>query len=469
MRVSKEEEGNEINQNDTPGDTLSRRIVLQSGAAMVAGAAAEIIGGSSLHAAQVRGGKSSGRNSAGRRFKAWVTRGVGANNGAVEELTLRPISGRQVVVRTEAAFCCYSNAGWMLGTPPSIRDPILPMDFNQPLILGHGGVGIVEAVGADVNRVAVGDRVLVGVAPQCGQCYCCLQDRAEFCTMVAEPQIPVADLADGIPVAASLNIGGHAELMVPYQEFCVPLFTDVPSVELAPLSCPGAAGLGAALILAPFRPGADVVVFGAGVVGLSAIQGARIGSAGQIIAIEPIAYRRDLALKLGATHALDPVALGGNLVARLRELCGGRAPRRLAGGKSPGFNSVGPDRVIEAVGESVPPPREHPVPDPSGILPIQQAWEITPAYGHLTTLGAVNAPSISFPALAWGTEGRTHHASNLGGTHLLRDMPRYARLIERGDYDSKPLVTATFPLSRAREAFQAVVDRTVAGAVLTYG
>jgi threonine dehydrogenase-like Zn-dependent dehydrogenase len=111
-----------------------------------------------------------------------------------------------------------------------------------------------------------------------------------------------------------------------------------------------------------FEPGSDVVVFGAGPVGLGAIQAGRVTGASQVIAIDPIKYRRDFALKMGATVALDPVAEGEGLVERVRELCKGPNDRRFAGGVSWGRagNAVmarGADFVVEAVGLQAFPPK----------------------------------------------------------------------------------------------------------------
>src|SRR5207249_4828660 len=153
-----------------------------------------------------------------------------------------------------------------------------------------------------VRRVQVGDRVIVNVLPHCGQCYGCLRGRR---CMAFNAGVPFADTEDGTPVIGSLNVGGMAELMVPYEESVVPVFTSVPPAQLSLLHCVSGCGLGMTTTMGVFR-GSDVAVFGAGPVGLSSMQGARILGAKQIIAVEPIKVRRDLALKLGATTALDP-------------------------------------------------------------------------------------------------------------------------------------------------------------------
>src|SRR4030095_16655473 len=125
--------------------------------------------------------------------------------------------------------------------------------------------------------------------------------------------------------------------MLFYQEKCVPVFNDLTSAELSMLTCVGNCGLGMTMTRVPVEPASDVVIFGAGPVGLSAVQGARIKGASRIIVVEPIRYRREIALKLGATDVVDPnqyrertrVAGAGatadqfrdSLVEHLREVC----------------------------------------------------------------------------------------------------------------------------------------------------
>ena len=175
-------------------------------------------------------------------------------------MRLRPITGRQVVVRTEACNLCYSNVGAVLGiqpAPPATR-AATPVNGglagantnDMALIQGHGGVGVVEAVGPEVRRVQVGDRVCVSGTPQCGSCYHCLRGRADVCQLLgrnlAGDLVPVADLRDGTPVFSNSHIGGLAELMITFEEWVVPVVTKATAVDLGMvLSCVSVAGLGA--------------------------------------------------------------------------------------------------------------------------------------------------------------------------------------------------------------------------------
>ena len=174
-----------------------------------------------------------------RTFRAWISRGTGRGRTTLQEVRLRPVTGRQVVVRTESCNLCYSNVGAVLGiqpAPPSggaatpVNAGLTGANTNDmALIQGHGGVGVVEAVGPEVRRVQVGDRVCVSGTPQCGACYHCLRGRADVCQLLgrnlAGDLAPVADLPDGTPVYSNSHIGGLAELMITPEEWVVPVVT----------------------------------------------------------------------------------------------------------------------------------------------------------------------------------------------------------------------------------------------------
>src|SRR5206468_3726183 len=238
----------------------------------------------------------------------------------------------------EATNLCYSNVGAVLGVQRNPAGPAPPVSALAPppgtrrmndmaVIQGHGGIGIVEAVGPEVRRVRQGDRVCVSGTPQCGSCYRCLRGRSDMCQFLsaigADDLVPIAEMRDGTPVFENSHIGGLAELMVTFEEWVVPVFTKTDPVALGMVcSCVSVAGLGATAsqALAIIAPASTVAVVGCGPLGLSAVQGARIAGASTIIAIDPIGARRDVARRVGATHVLDPTAEGDNLVQRVRAL-----------------------------------------------------------------------------------------------------------------------------------------------------
>ncbi|OFV93921.1 MAG: hypothetical protein A3G76_00675 [Acidobacteria bacterium RIFCSPLOWO2_12_FULL_65_11] len=319
-----------------------------------------------------------------------------------------------------------------------------------------------------VKRVQIGDRVIVPVTAQCGECYNCLHGKADRCQSgVNRPLLPMARLSDGSPVNG--NLGAFAELMVAWEEQTVPIFSDYNAAELSLLSCVATTGLGMAMMRVPIEAGSNVVVFGAGPVGLSAIQGARIMAASKIIAVEPIAYRRDLALKLGATAVVDPNVDPANLVAKLRTMTTGETDRAFAGGRGPAAD--GPDFVIEAVGGDRFAPKTEKGPDPTGAGVLLQAWQLCPPGGWIRTSGVGHpaGTTVTFPAGAWSNGTKQQAGGNFAGVNTKRDIPMFVRLIENKQFDAKSIATALFPLDRVREALQAAADRTTVASVVTFG
>jgi S-(hydroxymethyl)glutathione dehydrogenase/alcohol dehydrogenase len=420
-----------------------------------------------------------------RTFRAWISRGNGPGRTTLHDVRLRPITGRQVVVRTDACNLCYSNVGAVLG----LQQPQPNAGAGAPaavglagtnanamaLIQGHGGVGIVEAVGPEVRRVQVGDRVCVSGTPQCGACYHCLRGRADVCQLLGRnlpaDLVPIADLRDGTPVYANSHIGGLAELMVTFEEWVVPVVTKASPVDLGMvLSCVSVAGLGATTsgTLAVLEPGSTVAVMGCGPLGLSAVQGARIAGASTIIAIDPIRMRREVALKVGATHALDPVVEGANLIARVRGLSNGPTSRAWSGGRDSGGrrSGAGADLVVEAAGAEFVRPKLEAAPDPTGILPMQQAYEMCSAGGHVITTGLVRG-TIALPAFLFAIGGITHSGGQAGGANPMRDIPRFVEMLDKGQYHAKALVTRVVPLQDMMGAYEEVAYRTTVTAIMT--
>jgi S-(hydroxymethyl)glutathione dehydrogenase/alcohol dehydrogenase len=442
---------------------LSRRNILKTGAAALGGGA--LLSGSAAAQNSQAPAVLTGTQT-GRTFRGLVRHTTTLD---VQELRLLPIDPRQVVIRSLAVAPCYTIVRGALGTNP-IRRAEVP---------NHCGFGVVEAVGALVKRVQVGDRVVVAGTSQCGQCYQCLHGSPDFCqfTFFSMPQgvdsfPPFAEMRDGTKVFAQAGIGGISEVMTAFEEYCVPVFTDVPSAELTLLGDQLASGFAAGHARMQFEPGSDVVVFGAGPVGIGAVQAARVMGAGQVVAVDPIRYRREFALKMGATIALDPNAEGDGIVERVRELCKGPNDRRFAGGSSWGRagNSVmarGADFVVEAAGLQAFPPKVEAQPDPTNVKTVQQAWDCTRMGGHVMLMGFTIQP-VSFPGTSLALLGRTIHPGQQGGLNVMRDLPRYVKLIEKGKIDAKSMITRRYTLDQGRESVQDTADRTIITGVIEF-
>ena len=461
---------------------MSRRRVLRTAGAAAVGGASTVLAGSAVAAGQAPAVLTN--TQAGRRFRAIVK--FSAEPPSLVDITARALTGRQVLVRTEAAQTCYSSVRQVLLASAAQAEvqrggpnALAPVRAG---IVGHGGVGVVEAVGPQVASCRVGDRVIGILHAACGRCHNCLWMRSDQCMSRGEDvSTPIGDMANGMVVYS--NASGMTELMILNEETAVPVFTDVPAAELAMLTCVGGAGLGMATTNVPVQIGTDVVIFGAGPVGLSALQATKLKGAARIIVVEPIAYRRELARKLGATDVLDPnqftrtpkarpgrgfgrddTRYDDTLLDRIREMCKPKSDRIWAGG-----GRVGPDHVMEAAGGDQMPPKEAAGPDPTGITTLMQSWELCSRIGTAVscTIGQPENAFVQIPGSQFGDSAKHWWAGTAGGTNDRRDIPRYVRLMETGQLNMRALVGRTYPLPQTKEAYQACADRTVISTVVT--
>lgn len=409
-------------------------------------------------------------------YLALVRRKRDGGPAQLERVKLRPFGGRQVLVRCTAVQCCYSDVTQVIGGYPQLQ-AMGPQ--GQPIICGHQGIGVVEAVGSGVRSVKPGDTVYINVTANCGWCYNCVRGRADVCLANRLPNPIVGELTDGTPVMQDTGgggIGGLSEYTVNYEERLTPIFTSVSHEELAFMNCVGSTGVGMTSTLHPIDSGSTVVVFGAGPIGLSVVQAARIQGATRIISVDPIAMRRKKAMQLGATEVVDPNQHGDKLVEHLRDMtlvtpidrlfAGARDLSTLTGFRSNG----GPDYVFEAVGRQQQPPTVEQALDPTGIQALEQMWDLVPpgGYGYTCGFGYHREDTVTLNAGIFANGSKTLISCQNGGTQARRDLPRFTRLMEQGKFDAKALITHRYKFQEIHKAYREVADRTVISNVVTF-
>jgi S-(hydroxymethyl)glutathione dehydrogenase / alcohol dehydrogenase len=263
--------------------------------------------------------------------RAAVLWGVG-EPWTVEEVELDEPRANDVLVRLHAAGMCHSDDHAKTGDMP------MPL----PVIGGHEGAGVVEAIGPDVRGLAVGDHVAVSFVPACGTCRWCSTGRQYLCDngaklfdmgMMSDGREAHHTVHDGerVPVGRYAQLGTFSERILVNESSLVKVDDDLPFEVVALVSCGVATGFGSATERAGTKPGDNVAVIGVGGIGINAVQGARIAGAQRVIAIDPVEFKREQAMALGATHAYASVeeataevgALTGGVMCERVILCAG--------------------------------------------------------------------------------------------------------------------------------------------------
>jgi S-(hydroxymethyl)glutathione dehydrogenase / alcohol dehydrogenase len=331
----------------------------------------------------------------------------------------------EVLVRIAACGVCHSDLHVVDGHLP---EPV-------PLVLGHEAAGVVEEVGASVERLAPGDHVVLALAPSCGQCAECRRGRPNFCELGAR-MAAAGTLADGTS-RLSMNgttlhhfnsissFAGHA--VVP-ESAAVRIRDDVALDSVALIGCSVLTGYGAVANTARVEKGASVAVWGCGGVGANVVQGARLAGAARIVAVDTKPEKLDLAQALGATDTVNAAAT--NAVSAVKDLTGG-----------------GPDYAFEAIGSEV---------------AIQQAWAATRAGGTVVVVGIMpRGSSLTIDPWQFMSE-KSLKGTFLGSARIHEDVPHLVDLYHAGELELDLLVSRTLPLTELTDAF----DRLRAGDVV---
>jgi alcohol dehydrogenase len=339
----------------------------------------------------------------------------------IVELDLDPPGDGELLVRVDAAGLCHSDLSVVDGNRPR----------PTPMVLGHEAAGTIEAVGSGVTDVQPGDRVVLVFVPRCGVCRWCARGRPALCEPAAAANTAGELLGggrrwgrlDGEVVHHHLGVSAFAEHVVVDRGSVVVVPDDVPAEIAALFGCAMLTGAGAVLNTAGVRPGDSVAVFGLGGVGLAAVLGAVVAGANPIIAVDPVAEKRELAIELGATDAVTaeqaPVAV--------HELVAG-----------------GVDHAFEAVGSA-------------GVL--QAAWDATGRGGTTVAIGLAHpSQRLEVSPVQLVGEARRLVGSYLGDAVPQDDLPRLIGLWRTGRLPVDRLRSDTRPLAELNAALDQLAD-----------
>ena len=247
---------------------------------------------------------------------------------SIEEFSIDDPGQDEVLVRILASGVCHTDLG--------VKDGVYGSS-GYPFLLGHEGAGVIEAVGPGVTKHKVGDHVILAWRAPCGECRFCRTGRPNFCaaSLNAEKRMRTED---GLLLNPVLGIGTFCTHTVVHADQAVAYDPALPAPQMSLIGCGVMTGVGAALYAAGVRPGTSVAVFGCGGVGDSVIQGARLGGATKIIAVDIDPQKLEWAKQFGATHTINAKEV--DAVAAIKELTGGN-------GVDYSFEAVGSPKTLE--------------------------------------------------------------------------------------------------------------------------
>lgn len=353
------------------------------------------------------------------KFRAAVLHRVGEPL-ALETLEMASLEPGDVLVRLRASGLCHTDLEVMQGS----------LAYPLPIVLGHEGAGVVEAVGRDVTQVKPGDPVVCSWNPHCGRCFYCERSLPILCEPFTrhQPKGRLLDggirmTLDGEPVHHYSVTSTHAEYTVVPESGAIPVPQELPFDRACLIGCGVMTGIGAVVRKAKVGAGSSVVVLGCGAVGLNAVQGAVLADAGRIIAMDVDAGKRDLARAFGATEAID--ASAPDAADQVRALTAGR----------------GADYVIECAGHKA---------------AFRLSVELVRPGGQVVWLGKINVNDDV--AFRWGSlmgEKRIVRSS-YGDALPRRDFPWIAREYLAGRVKLDELVTRRIRLEDVNDGFAAM-------------
>ncbi|HEB88710.1 MAG TPA: Zn-dependent alcohol dehydrogenase [Deltaproteobacteria bacterium] len=338
-----------------------------------------------------------------------------------DDVGLGELGPNDVRVKIASSGVCHSDVSVQNGTIPS----------GFPVVLGHEGAGVVQEVGSAVSRVAAGDHVILSFIPACSICNPCLRQQSYLCEQ-SGPQAMAANFRiDGNPVAGMTGLGTFAEELIVGDAGVVKIDSDVPLDVAALIGCGVTTGVGASINSAGVTPGSSVVILGCGGVGISAIQGARIAGASEILAVDTVDAKLEQAKHFGATHVTKPEGFED-------------AKNAITGGE--GF-----DYALECIG------------NPNTI---RATYDAARRGGTAVIVGVGRMEEmLQFSAFEFFYGDKTLRGSLYGSSNVRTFMPELLRLWRAGKLDLESMISRRIKLDEVNEAFRAMqageVIRTV--------
>jgi S-(hydroxymethyl)glutathione dehydrogenase/alcohol dehydrogenase len=349
----------------------------------------------------------------------------------ITELRLDEPKANEVLVKMYAAGLCHSDDHIQKGDAP----------MRMPVVGGHEGAGVVEAVGDDVTRVAVGDHVVFSFIPACGKCRYCSTGHQNLCNegknagtgMFPDGTFRFHD-DEGQDLGGLCVLGTFAQHTVVSEWSCIRIPSDIPFDVAALVGCGVPTGWGSAVYAAGVRAGQTVVIFGAGGVGSNAVQGARYAGGKNVVVVDPVEFKREMAKVFGATHTFPDAKQAFDFVRDTTHA-------QLA------------DHAIITV----------------GILHdevIQSAIEIVGKSGQVTITAVGNGSVNAHAGLLIGYQRRVQGAI-FGGCNPLYDVPRLLGLYRSGDLKLDELITRRYRLEEVNQGYQDMLDgKNIRGVII---
>ena len=371
------------------------------------------------------------------RSKAAVLYGVG-EPFKIEEIEVDDPKPGEVMVRLVATGICHSDHHLVTGDME-----LLPTAY--PMVAGHEGAGVVEKVGEGCTRVKPGDHVVLNFAPSCGHCRWCATGQQMMCDLgsgltggrQADGTTRMHTI-DGTDLGQWVSISTFSEWTTCPENSCVVVGKHLPLDKIGLVGCGVPTGFGAVVNRAQLQAGETLAVFGAGGLGMNAIQGGVLSGASKIIAVEPIAFKRQAALEFGATHTIDPNA--EDPVAKIHEIT----------------DNLGVDKAVVTVDLAY--PKTYGI----AVDAVRKGGRaVVVSTPHLTT------KTMEIDPGKFGHWQKELFGTVYGGSNPQYDIPRLLGLYDAGKLKIDELVTQTYSLEQINEACDDMLEgRNIRGMIV---